>query len=82
MPPGRLGFDFRGAYSTSVVQAESPPKRRTIVIAGSRPRRDTAIGQAMETIPFLKHRRFDRELIDSMSAAYASVRQALPERQV
>lgn len=29
--------------------------------------------QAMETIAFLKHRRFDPELIDSMSAAYASV---------
>lgn len=31
----------------------------------------------METIPFLKHRRFDPELIDSMSAAYASVCNAL-----
>jgi hypothetical protein len=31
----------------------------------------------METIPFLKHRRFDPELIDSMSTAYASVCQAV-----
>ena len=31
----------------------------------------------METIAFLKHRRFDPELIDSMSTAYASVCQAL-----
>ncbi len=28
-------------------------------------------------IPLLKHRRFDPELVDSMSAAYASVCQAL-----
>jgi hypothetical protein len=31
----------------------------------------------METISLLKHRRFDPELIDSMSAAYASVCQTL-----
>jgi hypothetical protein len=31
----------------------------------------------METIPFLKHRRFDPELVDSMSAAYESVCHAL-----
>jgi hypothetical protein len=34
-------------------------------------------GQTVETISFLKHRRFDPELVDSMSAAYASVCQAL-----
>jgi hypothetical protein len=31
----------------------------------------------MQTTSFLKHRRFDPELIDSMSAAYASVCHAL-----
>ena len=31
----------------------------------------------MQATSFLKHRRFDPELIDSMSAAYASVCQAL-----
>jgi hypothetical protein len=31
----------------------------------------------MDTIPLLKHRRFDPELIDSMSAAHASVCKAL-----
>ncbi len=31
----------------------------------------------METVSLLKHRRFDPELVDSMSAAYASVCRAI-----
>lgn len=31
----------------------------------------------MSTLPFLKHRRFDPEVVDSMAAAYASVCHAL-----
>jgi hypothetical protein len=78
MAPLKSGI-FRNTVlgASYAIQVESPPKRRTIVVAGRRPRRDTAIGQAMETIPLLKHRRFDPELIESMSAAYTSVCQAL-----
>jgi hypothetical protein len=36
-----------------------------------RARPDTANHQVMEMIPLLKHRRFDPELVDSMSAAYS-----------
>jgi hypothetical protein len=59
------------ASNKSPTQIESPPKTGSLVIAGHRQH------LPIQTTSFLKHRRFDPELIDSMSAAYASVCHAL-----
>jgi hypothetical protein len=58
------------------ITAENSNRKRSSFVVSEQPGRDSWY-QAVETIPFLKHRRFNPELVDSMSVAYASVCQAL-----